>query len=78
MVGDPPTIAHLGAAVDVRDDPDEGARCAGPFEYACHEGNYGLHNILTAARVEEQEIKDAAAKGIVKAPSAQDPNEGER
>jgi hypothetical protein len=50
----------------------------GPFEYACHEGNYGLHNILTAARAEEQAIKDAAAQGIVKAPSVQDPNEGER
>ena len=25
-----------------------------PFEYACHEGNYGLHNILSAARAEEQ------------------------
>jgi len=24
------------------------------FEYACHEGNYGLTNILTAARAEEQ------------------------
>ena len=23
------------------------------FEYACHEGNYGLHNILAGARVEE-------------------------
>jgi hypothetical protein len=21
-----------------------------PFEYACHEGNYGLRNILSAAR----------------------------
>ena len=27
---------------------------AGPlFEYACHEGNYGLYNILAGARVEE-------------------------
>ena len=26
-----------------------------PFEYACHEGNYGLRNILTAARAEEKE-----------------------
>jgi hypothetical protein len=26
-----------------------------PFEYACHEGNYGLKNILSAARAEEQE-----------------------
>jgi hypothetical protein len=25
-----------------------------PFEYACHEGNYGLANILSAARVEEK------------------------
>jgi hypothetical protein len=30
------------------------------YEYACHEGNYGLPNILRAARV--QEAKDAAAK----------------
>jgi hypothetical protein len=25
-----------------------------PFEYACHEGNYGLSNILSAARAEEK------------------------
>jgi len=31
-----------------------------PFEYACHEGNYGLHNILSAARAEE---RDAAKSG---------------
>lgn len=24
------------------------------FEYACHEGNYGLHNILSAARAEDR------------------------
>jgi len=24
-----------------------------PFEYACHEGNYGLRNVLSAARAEE-------------------------
>jgi hypothetical protein len=24
------------------------------FEYACHEGNYGLANMLTAARAEEK------------------------
>ena len=28
-----------------------------PFEYACHEGNYGLRNMLTAARAEEQAPK---------------------
>jgi hypothetical protein len=27
------------------------------FEYACHEGNYGLHNILSAARAEEAAAK---------------------
>jgi hypothetical protein len=26
-----------------------------PFEYACHEGNYGLRNVLSAARAEERE-----------------------
>jgi hypothetical protein len=25
-----------------------------PFEYACHEGNYGMRNILSAARAEEK------------------------
>ena len=24
------------------------------FEYACHEGNYGLHNMLRGARAEER------------------------
>jgi hypothetical protein len=28
-----------------------------PFEYACHEGNYGMANILSAARAGEQETK---------------------
>ena len=32
------------------------ARDAGqpPFEYACHAGNYGLRNILAAARDDEK------------------------
>ena len=25
------------------------------FEYACHEGNYGMTNLLAGARVQEQE-----------------------
>ena len=32
-----------------------------PFEYACHEGNYGLRNILSAARAEEQQRAAAVA-----------------
>jgi len=26
----------------------------GMFEYACHEGNYGMKNILSASRAEER------------------------
>ena len=25
------------------------------FDYACHEGNYGMTNLLTGARVQERE-----------------------
>jgi hypothetical protein len=34
-----------------------------PFEYACHEGNYGLRNILEAARAEERAAQSGAASG---------------
>ena len=34
----------------------------GFFEYACHEGNYALHNILSGARADEQLAEAAAAK----------------
>ena len=30
------------------------------FEHACHEGNYGLRNILSAARAEERAAEEAA------------------
>ena len=36
-----------------------------PFEYACHEGNYGLRNILSAARAEEKAAQ-AAPSGTPK------------
>ena len=32
-----------------------------PFEYACHEGNYGLKNILSGARAEERARAAAAS-----------------
>ena len=39
-------------------------KAAGPvFEYACHEGNYGLEGILSGARVEEKKAAEAAKKG---------------
>ena len=38
------------------------ARSEAPlFEYACHEGNYGLVNILTIARAEEVAAQDPAS-----------------
>jgi hypothetical protein len=30
-----------------------------PFEYACHEGNYGLRNILSAARSVDKAAAEA-------------------
>jgi hypothetical protein len=32
------------------------------LEYACHEGNRGLMNILSAARAEEKKAAEEAAK----------------
>jgi hypothetical protein len=32
------------------------------FEYGCHEGNYGLRNILSAARAEEKGAKEKGQK----------------
>jgi hypothetical protein len=46
------------------------------FEYACHEGNYGLRNILSAARAEEKAAEEDAKSGIVRtAPRASDGGE---
>ena len=32
------------------------------YEYACHEGNYGMFNLLAGARAEEKEAEEAAGK----------------
>jgi hypothetical protein len=38
-------------------------RTPGPiFEYACHEGNYGLRNVLAGARAQEKENAAAQTK----------------
>ena len=48
---DPATwTAPWTAALDLKRGPDD----AGVFEYACHEGNYGMRNMLSAARVLER------------------------
>ncbi len=57
-VDDPTTWTRpWSAAVPMR-------KTEGPiFEYACHEGNYGMFNILTGARAEEKAAAEAAQKG---------------
>ena len=36
-------------------------KAEGPlFEYACHEGNFSMENILTIARDEEKAVEEAA------------------
>ena len=38
-------------------------KTTGPlFEHACHEGNYGLYNILAGARAEEKRAAEEAAR----------------
>jgi hypothetical protein len=40
------------------------SKTEGPiWEYACHEGNYAMTNVLNGARVEEKAAAEAAAKG---------------
>jgi hypothetical protein len=49
------------------------------MEYACHEGNRAMANILSAARAEERAIAEAATKGItIKASEIPTAAEGER
>jgi hypothetical protein len=40
------------------------------YEYACHEGNLGLANILSGTRADERAVEEAAKKGIALAPRA--------
>ena len=35
-----------------------------PFEYACHEGNYGMVGILLAGRAEDKAAEEAAKNGV--------------
>jgi hypothetical protein len=48
-VDDPKTwVRPWKVALPLKQHPEYGM-----FEYACHEGNYGMHNILSGARAEE-------------------------
>jgi hypothetical protein len=39
-----------------------------PFEYACHEGNYGMVGILLAGRADDKAAEEAARKGVAFTP----------
>jgi hypothetical protein len=39
-----------------------------PFEYACHEGNYGMVGILNAGRADDKAAEEAARNGVTLAP----------
>jgi hypothetical protein len=57
---DPATwTAPWTAALDLKSRPDD----AGVFEYACHEGNLGLRNMLSTARYLERAASENAARG---------------
>ncbi len=56
---DPATwVAPWTAAVDLKARPAD----AGVFEYACHEGNFGLRNMLSTARYLERTASKGASK----------------
>ena len=55
---DPATwTAPWTAALDLKARPDD----AGVFEYACHEGNYGMRNMLSTARYLERQYGGAGS-----------------
>ena len=47
----------------------------GLYEYACHEGNYAMHNLLSGSRAEEKRRAEAAARGE-KIPEYTEPSRG--
>ena len=58
-VSDPATFAQpWTAALSLRTD----TRLADVFEYACHEENYAMRNILSAAREAENAPQGAGAR----------------
>jgi hypothetical protein len=57
---DPATwTAPWTAALDLKGRPDG----AGVFEYACHEGNYGMRNMLSTARYLEGAVDGGKSGG---------------
>ena len=52
---------HLGEALDAPRSPMQ--KTVGPiFEFACHETNYGIANILAGARADEKRAAEGAAR----------------
>jgi hypothetical protein len=62
---DPATwTAPWTAALDLKTRPDD----AGVFEYACHEGNYGMRNMLSASRYLERTTSESGSPEPVREP----------
>ncbi len=62
---DPKTwTAPWTAALDLKSRPDD----AGVFEYACHEGNYGLRNMLSTSRLYDEKPGKSQSQPASKAP----------
>ena len=53
------TQAWTAAAPLTTDQASRGVTAGPLFEFACHEGNYALPNILRGARMQEQEAHKA-------------------
>jgi len=58
-VDDPTTWTKSWTAMFTFDKDDEQYELV---EYACHEGNYGIRNILSGARAKEKQMQGAAKK----------------
>ena len=43
------------------------------FEYACHEGNYGMRNMLSGARIEEGQMSERGHRARRGSPEACQP-----
>ena len=55
----------LGVVVEWQAKPESGV-----YEYACHEGNYAMGNILRGARLLEKEWREQQATNTLSSPAS--------
>ncbi len=54
-------------------DSNEARHCAALFEYACHEGNDGMRNMLSGARIAEAQTSERGHRTRRGSPEARQP-----